>query len=294
MKLLVQFAFLFVLFSFISCDSKPKKIEEQLVSRKTNNSNYENVPLFNLSGNTLVDRINPPESYVRKPDSASSFAEFLRNLALKPHDTKVRFFNGQEKANHSVYCAVVDLDIGKKDLHQCADAIMRLKAEHHWRKKEYDKIHFNFTNGFRVDYARWLEGGRMIVNGNTTYWEEGSPRSNSYTDFWSYLELVFMYAGTASLEKELLPIDNKEAEIGDVLIRGGHPGHAVLVVDKAVHHKSAKPLYLLAQSYMPAQEIQILINPMNSELNPWYDLSSEIIETPEWSFDKSEIKRFSD
>ncbi|MEZ4798767.1 MAG: DUF4846 domain-containing protein [Flavobacteriales bacterium] len=59
--------------------------------------------------------------------------------------------------NYDVYDAVVDLEIGTKDLHQCADAVMRLRAEYLWVTQQYDKIHFNFTNGFRVDYTEWDE-----------------------------------------------------------------------------------------------------------------------------------------
>jgi len=39
-------------------------------------------------------------------------------------------YNGLTKDNNKVYEAVVDMSIGKRDLHQYADAIMRLKAEY--------------------------------------------------------------------------------------------------------------------------------------------------------------------
>ena len=45
-------------------------------------------------------------------------------------------------------------------------------------------------------------------------------------------------------------------QIGDVLIQGGSPGHAVIVVDMAENPATGEKLYLLAQSYMPAQDIQ--------------------------------------
>ena len=58
-------------------------------------------------------------------------------------------------------------------------------------------------------------------------------------------------------------------KIGDVFIKGGSPGHAVTIVDIAINPKTNKKVFLLAQSYMPAQEIKILKNPNNSELSPW-------------------------
>jgi hypothetical protein len=44
---------------------------------------------------------------------------------------------------------------------------------------------------------------------------------------------------------------------------------------------------------MPAQEIQILKNPNNNKISPWY-LSDfgEILKTPEWTFKKGDLKRF--
>jgi len=49
----------------------------------------------------------------------------------------------------------------------------------------------------------------------------------------------------------------------------------------------------LGQSYMPAQEFQILANP--NDTGPWYNLTeAHSISTPEWSFTKADLKRFSD
>ena len=64
-----------------------------------------------------------------------------------------------------------------------------------------------------------------------------------------------------------------------------------MVVD-IIENKNGKKKYLLAQSYMPAQNFQILKNP-NSE-SPWYDLNGEglNIYTPEWSFNTSQLMRW--
>jgi hypothetical protein len=56
--------------------------------------------------------------------------------------------------------------------------------------------------------------------------------------------------------------------------------------------ESGKKLYLLAQSYMPAQEIQILINRNNRLISPWYELKEGDIFTPEWTFEPSDLRRF--
>ncbi len=81
-------------------------------------------------------------------------------------------------------------------------------------------------------------------------------------------------------------------EIGHVFIQKGNPyGHAVIVVDMAQNSKGKK-IYLLAQSYMPAQETQILANPNDSDLSPWYNLDYETIITPEWIFYPTDLKHF--
>lgn len=83
-------------------------------------------------------------------------------------------------------------------------------------------------------------------------------------------------------------------QIGDVFIKGGSPGHAVIVVDMAVNPQNNKKLFMVAQSYMPAQDIHILINQNKPAISPWYDLIdlAAEIETPEWTFDGNQLKRF--
>ena len=255
---------------------------------KTNNTNKSN-----LLGNTIQQRFQLPQGFVREEESKTSFAFFLRNIPLKPLGSDVLYFDGTIKSNRNVYEAVVDLPIGKQDLHQCADAVMRLRADYFYSQKQYDKIHFNFTNGFRVDFSKWAAGYRIAIKGNKTSWVKTAKPSDSYQTYWKYLETVFMYAGTASLEKELKSINALDIKIGDVFIKGGFPGHAVIVVDVAVNPKNNQKIMLLAQSYMPAQEIQILKNPNNSSLSPWYAVDfGTSLKTPEWTFSSSQLKRF--
>lgn len=258
-----------------------------------NPENADAPGIINPGGHTLQTRISPPDGYQRIEVQNGSFAEYLRNLPLKPHNSAVEFYDGSVKPNHGIYTAVVDLEIGDRDLHQCADAVMRLRAEYLWMQERFDEIHFNFTNGFRVDYTKWMKGKRIVVNGNETHWKQAASPSNSYGDFWNYLEIIFAYAGTLSLSKELGPVDPAGMEPGDVFIRGGTPGHAVIVVDMAADTMTGEKVFLLAQSYMPAQDIQVLKNPDDKAPGPWYplDFGQELI-TPEWVFERTDLKRF--
>ncbi len=283
----------FITFLSIACqqrntqESTIKRIVDKLPITQTQNA------LINPEGSKIVTRIQTPEGFERVGVQEHSFAHYLRNFSLKPHNSKVHYYDGRVKDNRNIYTAVLDIDVGKKDLQQCADAVMRLRAEHLYQQKKYEQIHFNFTNGFRVDYTEWAKGKRMKVNGNKTNWVQKAAPDNSYPSFRKYMDLIFMYAGTLSLAKELKKVAVADLQIGDVFIQGGSPGHAVIVLDLAENKATGEKLFLLAQSYMPAQEIQLLQNPKNKSLSPWYSLNfGETLYTPEWTFTKNDLKRF--
>jgi hypothetical protein len=81
-------------------------------------------------------------------------------------------------------------------------------------------------------------------------------------------------------------------EPGDVLIRAGSPGHAMLVVDVAEDNHGHRT-YLLAQSYMPAQDIYIVKNPGDNP-GPWYraDTPPGRVITPEYIFKTNELRKW--
>lgn len=272
-------------FMFMACGQPTDKLSEE------DSINIVTQVEFNPEGKTIETRYNVPEGFERISADSNSFAFYLRNLPLKSSEELVTFYDGRKKASSGVYKSVVDLPIGTKNLHQCADAVMRFRGEYLWRTGKLEQIHFNFTNGFNVAYSEWLKGKRMNVSGNKTYWTNGSARSNTYDTFWAYMELIFNYAGTLSLSRELEARSIENIQIGDVFIQGGSPGHAVIVVDMAVNPISDEKVFLLAQSYMPAQETQVLINP-SSKNSSWYSLKKGVLRTPEWTFESSDLKHF--
>ena len=250
------------------------------------------VNLINEDGKIISDRIEVPKGFERIATEEGSYGDYLRSLPLKPHGSPVLYFNGDIKSAE-VHVAVLDIDVGDRDLQQCADAVMRLRAEYLYSKGEFEKIHFNFTNGFRVDYSKWMQGNRVAISGNKTSWVKRTSEASDYKSFRKYLDIVFAYAGTASLVKELNPVAIEDMQIGDVFIKGGSPGHCVIIVDMAKNKETGEKLFLLTQSYMPAQDIHLLKNPNNDEGNPWYSLKAgEDLDTPEWDFSAEQLKRF--
>ena len=275
-----------------------EKLEDQdppdkiLVESEVEIQVEEEAYTVNKDGVTIEERYPTPTNYRRVEVATNSFGEFLRAQKLKAYGKKVIYFNGREKKSNGVYDSVFDVDIGDRDLHQCADAIMLLRGEYLYSHGLYDELSFNFVSGFKAEYKKWVEGYRIKVDGNNVSYYKATDQSDSYESFRKYMDMVMAYAGTLSLEQELESVDIDDMEIGDVFIIGGSPGHAIIIVDMAVNLDGEK-VFLLAQSYMPAQQTQILVNPMDKDISPWYSLKDkEKLITPEWNFELGDLKRF--
>ncbi len=272
-----------------NAQDKEQYSDREIVTQKNTVREKEYI---NPEGMTVMERYLLPEGFERMEAEKGSFAEFLRKQKLKPYGQKALYYDGREKPSLGIYNGVLDVDIGNRDLHQCADAIMLLRAEYLYSKGKFEEIAFDFVSGFRAEYSKWMEGYRIKVNGNDVKYYKATDPSNTYKDFRKYMDMVMAYANTLSLEKELKAVDTKDIEIGDVLIIGGSPGHAVIVMDMAISQDNKK-IFLLAQSYMPAQQTQILINPMDESISPWYSLEGkDRLITPEWTFGLDQLRRF--
>lgn len=218
----------------------------------------------NPSHDTVLTRFNTPVGYTQVKPQTGSFGEWLQLLPLKPAGTHTLTYDGRIAATDEYTAAVLDISVGHQDLQQCADAVMRLRGEYLYHKKDYAAISFKFESGFRCDYLHYANGYRY----HNDKWALTAKKDYSYPTFMRYMNLVFMYAGTLSLEKELHPITNAaELKTGDVFIHGGSPGHCFIVMD-VVENTSHQKQFLLAQSFMPAQNIQLL----QSSGSPWFSL----------------------
>ncbi|MCP4678796.1 MAG: DUF4846 domain-containing protein [Deltaproteobacteria bacterium] len=247
-------------------------------------------------GDPLWKRFSPPAGYRRIPSEKGSFANWLRLLPLKPGKPPVHLYNGDLKYSQDVHVAVVDIDVGKRDLQQCADAVMRLRAEYLLAAGSAGKICFRLGRGDRATWSKWRDGFRPPKGNKRTPWERKARPNGSYRNFRKYMNKVFGLSGTGALKGTLSQVnDVSKIEIGDVFIErqpGTNFGHAVLVMDMA-ENQNGRRAFLLSQSYMPAQEIHILKNNEASGLSPWYTLEpGEILKTPEWSFPPDSLRRF--
>src|SRR4030095_10196773 len=148
------------------------------------------------------------------------------------------------------------------------------------------------TSGAPAVLAGWFAGERPVLRRGAVSWSRSAGADRSYASFRRWLDVVFTYAGSASLERQLQRVpDRRDLRAGDVFVHGGFPGHAVVVVDVA-RGPGGRTAFLLAQGYMPAQEIHVLRNP--GAAGPWYalDFGAQLV-TPEWTFAAGELRRFS-
>lgn len=243
----------------------------------------------NKLGNNITERFSPPSDYTRVSYSDSSFQQYLRMFPLKQFGSPVRLYDGSIKKNN-VHISVFDMEILNEDLIQCADAVIKLRSEYLYKMKKYDEIVFTITNGMIVPFSKYCEGYRVKVDGNKSTWKDGFKKGFTRDIFDQYLRFIYMYAGTYSLSLESKRKNVSEIKIGDYYIKGGSPGHVVMVVDLAKDNKTGKMIMLLGQSYMPSQEFHILKS--NTNITPWYYVSDSELLTPEWNFERNSLMSF--
>src|SRR5262249_20182999 len=146
----------------------------------------------------------------------------------------VLLYNGAPKFRQDVHAAVIDIDVGTRDLQQCADAAMRLRAEWLYAMQRPGEIAFNDTgSGKPIDFSGWPAGDASPPSWNALVWSRATAPDAGYASFRRYMDTVFTWAGTHSLERQLAAVSIDEIAAGDLFIRGGFPGHAVLVADIA-------------------------------------------------------------
>ena len=248
-------------------------------------------PPPDLNPYPAISAIPTPPGYHRIPILSGSFAAWLRSTPLKK-DRTVRLYNGKPKSNQQAQYAVLNVSVGNTDLQQCADAVMRLRAEFLYYGNNLKDIEFRTAQGIRLNFGEWAAGKRWREQGGRLLPYRGTPCAGRAC-FWAYLQTVFAFCGTLTLERQLYPVPSgRSMQIGDVFIHGGSPGHAMIVVDMA-EDTTGKRIYMLAQSYMPAQDIHIVKNGNDPGLSPWYAADEHRpVYTPEYTFYAGQLREW--
>jgi len=243
-------------------------------------------------GDAISTRVLLPEGYHRKAYPNGSFQEYLRQYPLKKHGSSIINFDGSKYFAQHWHDAILEVPVPTNGLQQCADALMRLRAEYLWDQNRKNEIGFNFTSGHYCSWKKYAEGFRPKINGNKVTFHKTAPPNASKANFYKYLNLIYTYAGTLSLHTELPKVQIKDLRIGDMLVKPGSPGHIEIIVDKIENDKGDK-LYLLAQGNTPAQNVCLLKNFEDTSISPWYRFKeNNAVYTPSYYFEKATFVRF--
>lgn len=271
--------FLFILFSVISCQkteySKPKIYGDELTNIVETQASIK----INTDKNTIRERFPAPDGYSWVEEQPTSFGYYLETFPLQKYGSPILKYDGTALPTQHLHEAIFNIDTGTKDLQQCADALIRLRAEYLYKNKRFDEIKFHFTSGDLMTWNDYKSGVRAFVKGNSVQFRKTENFNDSYENFRKYLDLIFTYAGTISLTKETKPVlKTDDLKTGDLLITAGSPGHIVFI-SGVCENKKGEKLFLLAEGFTPAQSIHVLKNPFNSKISPWYELEVNAPET---------------
>lgn len=242
---------------------------------------------------TLASRFAPPAGYRRVPLKPKSFGAFLRHLPLRPLGTPVRAYDQRVilAGDDARLAAVVALPLVRGNLQQCADTVLRLRAEYLYRERRHREIAFHYTSGFLSRFDNWSRGKRPRVVGRRVVVVSGAPQGSGRASFERYLRDLFIYAGTLSIAREGKRVAPRDLAIGDYFVLGGSPGHTVIVLDLA-RDAAGHRVALFGQGFMPAQDLHVL---RASDGSPWFRVDERLpwVKTPFWlPFPWSSLRRF--
>ena len=255
----------------------------------------KSTPTIDREGTTLLTRVLPTEGYKRINNPKESFAEYLQTYKLKPYGSPIINYDGSHYFAQDWHEGILELPVPDNGLQQCADALMRIRSEYLWNQDRKKEIGFNFTSGHYCSWQKYAEGYRPKINGNKVSFHKTKKANHSKENFYRYLNLIYMYAGTLSLYHELEKVAIKDLQIGDMLVTPGSPGHIVIIADAIVNAQGAKR-YLLVQGNTPAQSVCILKNFEDTAISPWYEFMTKDapVLTPGYHFEKAQFLRFVD
>ena len=188
---------------------------------------------------------------------AGSFGDWLRGLELEPVGTPVKRWDGTVSMNQRWHERVVKLSL-LSQWQECADSVLRLRAE-------------------------WA-----VQNGTFRFHSQELAYGVSRARFEQVLRHLYVVTGTYNLERELTrPTD---LQVGDVLVFGGSPGHAVLVMDEA-RDATGHRVVLIGNGFMPARSFYLV----RTDGNPWHrveDLATGLRIEPGYVFTWKHVRRF--
>lgn len=219
----------------------------------------------------LIDRFPPPQGFRRVQAAVGSFADWLRFLPVLPEGTPVKTAAREIllPADHPSLAAVIALQPQTPKTLTASNVLVRLRAEYLWAVDRADQAAFHFASGHLSPWREWAEGYRPTVRGREVSLSKGAPADSSRANFCGYLEGVFKYGNFDSLWHDTDKATDAAVEGGDVFLRRGRTGHAVMVLDVATDPQGHVDV-LLGQGGSPPQTFHVL---RGKDGSPWFPLS---------------------
>ncbi|MBU1243435.1 DUF4846 domain-containing protein [Myxococcota bacterium] len=214
---------------------------------------------------SLAQRTNPPpKGFSRVPAAIGSYAWWLRHLPVLAPGEPLRYHDGSlvPRGNSGV-TAIVDLDTGRRDLQQCMDVLIRLRAEYLRAAGLERRISFRYTGGRYFSWSSWQKGLRPDRTTPDLKLVPKAAWSDSRGSFMGYLQTLFYDTGTMHHQNEPA-VAPAELAIGDFFvyppISSTQNGHAVIVLDLAVSATGERRI-VVAQGDTPATDLHVLKTP---------------------------------
>ncbi len=233
-----------------------------------------------LRAETIQEAFPPPPGAQRVSLPDDDFGAWLRQLPLYPSDRQVHSYRGDLLDMPAA--RVVEMDVGTRDLQQCADSILRLRAT--WERSRGGSPAFHYTSGYLSTWTAWASGARPVVSGSTVTTRQSAAADASDASFVRWLTDLYMYAGTRSLPLDSLA--DQQVDPGDFLVTPGSPGHAVLILDMAV--AGDKRWVLVGQGYMPAMDFHVV----TGEAEGWFLVQGDVLNTAPIPMPWSGVRRW--
>ncbi len=213
---------------------------------------------------TVAEAFPPPAGATRMTGGA--FGDWLGALPLYDAGRAVLSYDGRAMAIGAA--RVVQIPVGTRDLQQCADSALRLRAT--WERAVGESPAFHYTSGDVSSWASWAAGTRPRVSGSrVSFVANAAAPSSSDASFEAWLMDLFTYAGTRSLPMDTVSVADPLP--GDVVVIPGSPGHAVVLLDVATNGTGT--WVLAGQGFMPAMDFHVLPGPVQG----WFLVEGDML-----------------
>ena len=223
-----------------------------------------------------IDEIPLPSvDFERVESFPGSFQQWLRELPLKPKGSDVLNYRGGvfKSGEDTAVAFVTDINIKNRRLEQCMDILIRFYSDFLQSENQMNTLILPLPGGYWIKWTDWKKGYRPIFKGIDVTLKKTSFPDSSYKNYQSYLNTVYSESHTQQFYHAYKKINRSDIMIGDMIIRKGTKGHAVMVVDLAKNDKG-EMIALIGNGDTPACQFFLLNHKRNS---PWIPLHSDQI-----------------